>query len=149
VPHNRGTRHKPKYVGMASYKGHTKWVGTHSTLAAYKAAERQRLAELREEVDGASRWRAPTVMKFAGAVIEADGRIVMRWPDGQRAQKETGRRDSSVRRLREGLKPFLRDFGERRLDSFTRDEALTWALSQGRHVQQAVRQSSTTPSSVS
>lgn len=46
MPHNRGTRHKPKYVGMASYKGHAKWVGTHSTLAAYKAAEWQRLAEL-------------------------------------------------------------------------------------------------------
>jgi integrase len=140
VPHNRGTRHKPKYVGIASYKGHTKWVGTHSTLAAYKTAEWQRLAELREEVDGASRLRAPTVKEFASAVTEADGRIVMRWPDGQRAQKETGRRDSSVRRLREGLKPFLRDFGERRLDSFTRDEAATWALPQGRHVQQSVRQ---------
>jgi hypothetical protein len=27
MPHNRGTRHKPKYVGLASYKGRTKWVG--------------------------------------------------------------------------------------------------------------------------
>jgi integrase len=55
-------------------------------------------------------------------------------------RRPAGRRDSSVRRLREGLKPFLRDFGERRLDSFTRDEAVTWALPQGRHIQQSVRQ---------
>jgi integrase len=31
-------------------------------------------------------------------------------------------------------------FGERRLDSFTRQEALTWALPRGRHVHQSVRQ---------
>ncbi|MGO9833445.1 MAG: hypothetical protein ACLP1X_04450, partial [Polyangiaceae bacterium] len=64
----------------------------------------------------------------------------MTWPNGQRTQKETGRRDSSVRRLRDGLKPFLNDFGERHLDSFSRDEAITWMLPRGRHVQQSVRQ---------
>jgi hypothetical protein len=39
MPHNRGTRHKPKYVGLVSYKGHTKWVGTHSSMAVYRIAE--------------------------------------------------------------------------------------------------------------
>lgn len=42
--------------------------------------------------------------------------------------------------MREALRPFIRDFGERRLDSFGRDEALTWALAHGRNVQQSVRQ---------
>jgi integrase len=42
--------------------------------------------------------------------------------------------------MREGLRPFVRDFGERRLDSFTRPEALTWVLPRGGQVQQAVRQ---------
>jgi hypothetical protein len=42
--------------------------------------------------------------------------------------------------MREALRPFLRDFGERPLDSFGRDEALTWALAHGRNVQQSVRQ---------
>lgn len=39
-----------------------------------------------------------------------------------------------------GLKPLVRDFGDRHLDSFTRQEALSWALPHGRHVQQSVRQ---------
>jgi hypothetical protein len=73
-------------------------------------------------------------------VIHEDGRITMRWPDGQRAQKETGRKSSSVRRMREALRPFVRQFEERRLDSFGRDEAMTWALAQSRNVQQSVRQ---------
>jgi integrase len=64
----------------------------------------------------------------------------MTWPDGQRALKETARRASSVKRMREALRPLIRDFGERRLDTFGRDEALTWALAYGRNVQQSVRQ---------
>ncbi len=140
MPHNRGTRRKPKYVGLASYKGCTKWVGTHTSIAAYKAAEQQRLAELREEVDAGDRRHIPTVLEFAGAVIHENGRITMTWPDGQRAQKETGRRDSSIRHLRDGLRAFVREFHDRRLDSFTRDEALTWALPKGANIQQAVRQ---------
>ena len=134
MPHNRGTRHKPRYVGLVSYRGHTKWVGTHSSLEAYRAAEQRRLAELRVEVDSAEQRRVPTMLEFAGAVIHEDGRITMTWPDRQRALKETGRRASSVKRMREALRPFLRDFGERPLDSFGRDEALTWALARGRNV---------------
>jgi integrase len=42
--------------------------------------------------------------------------------------------------MREGLKPLVRDFGDRELDSFKRQEALTWALPRGSHVQQSVRQ---------
>jgi hypothetical protein len=65
MPHNRGTRRNPRYVGLVSYKGHTKWVGTHSSIAAYKQAEHERLIELRAEVtsprDGESRpsWSSP------------------------------------------------------------------------------------------
>jgi hypothetical protein len=140
MPHNRGTRHKPRYVGLVSYKGHTKWVGTHPSIAAYEQAEYQQLTELREEVDRADSQPAPTVMEFAGAVLHENGRITMTWPDGQRAYKETGRRASSVQRMREGLKPFLLELGDRQMDSFSREEALTWALPRGRHVQQSVRQ---------
>jgi site-specific recombinase XerD len=140
MPHNRGTRHKPRYVGLVSYEGRTKWVGTHPSVAAYRTAERQLLAELRTEVENAGRRQVPTVLEFAGAVIHPDDRITMTWPDGQRALKETGRRTSSVKRMREALRPFIRDFGERRLDSFGRDEALTWALARGRNVQQSIRQ---------
>ncbi len=141
MPHNRGTRHKPKYVGLVSYRGRTKWVGTHSNIAAYKAAEQQRLAELREEVDADDRLRAPTVLEFAGAKIDQKtGRIEMTWPDGQRAHKEEGRKESSIRHLRDGLKPFLLEYGDRPLDSFTRSEALTWILPKGANIQQSVRQ---------
>lgn len=106
MPHNRGTRHKPKYVGVVSYKDHTKWVGTHPTIATYREAEQRCLAELREEVEAPKRNRCvtPTVLEFAGAVIHEDGRVTMSWPDGQRAQKETGRKPSSVRRMREALR---------------------------------------------
>jgi integrase len=140
MPHNRGTRHKPRYAGAVSYKGHKKWVGTHPSIAAYKEAEYQRLTELREEVDRAEGRQVPTVMEFAGAVLHENGRITMTWPEGQRAHKETGRRASSVKRMQEGLKPLLRDFGDRQLDSFSRQEALTWALPRGRYIQQSVRQ---------
>jgi hypothetical protein len=44
------------------------------------------------------------VTEFAGAVVHPNGRITMTWPDGQRAHKETGRRPSTVRRMREGLR---------------------------------------------
>lgn len=64
----------------------------------------------------------------------------MTWPEGQRVHKETGRRPSTVRRMRDGLKPLVRDFGDRQLDSFSRQEALSWALPRGRHVQQSARQ---------
>jgi hypothetical protein len=72
-------------------------VGTHPTIAAYRETEHEQLTELREEVDHAECWRAPTVMEFAGAVLHENGRITMTWPDGQRAHKEAGRA-SSVRR---------------------------------------------------
>jgi integrase len=42
--------------------------------------------------------------------------------------------------MREGLKPLLRDFANRPLDSFNRSEALSWALPRGPHVQQSARQ---------
>lgn len=140
MPHNRGTRHKPKWVGHVAYKGHQKWVGTHASLEEYRAAEQRCLAELREEVDHPGQREVPTVIEFAGAMIQEDGRITMTWPEGQRAQKETGRRGSSIRRLQEGLRPFIREYGQRRLDGFTRDEAITWALARGANTQQAVRQ---------
>jgi integrase len=64
----------------------------------------------------------------------------MTWPDGERAHKETGRRDSTVRHLRDGLRPFIREFHDRPLDSFTRYEAVTWTRPRGANIQQAVRQ---------
>jgi hypothetical protein len=71
MPHNRGTRHKPRYVGLVSYEGRTKWVGTHPSVAAYRTAERQLLAELRtEKFENAGRRQVPIVLEFAGAVIQ-------------------------------------------------------------------------------
>jgi integrase len=132
-------RHKPKWVGVVSYKGHRKWVSAPS-MEAYTANEEKTLAELRKQVDNPARREVPTVLKFVGAEIHEDGRITMTWPDGQRAQNEAGRRDSSIRYLRDGLRPLIREFHDRRLDSFTRDEALTWALPKNANVQQSVRQ---------
>jgi integrase len=140
MPHNRGTRHRPKWVGHVYYKGRKRWVGSHPSMEAYQAAEERCLAELREKVDSPGRREIPTVLEFAGAEIHDDGRITMTWPDGQRAHKEKGRRESSIRRMRDGLKPFIREFADRRIDSFDRDEALTWTLPKGAHTQQSVRQ---------
>ncbi len=139
MPHNRGTRHNPKWAGVVSYKGRRKWVSA-SSMEAYDAAREKARDELRDQVDNPGRREVPTVLEFAGAEIHDDGRITMTWPDGQRAQKEAGRRDSSVRYLRDGLRPLIREFHDRRLDSFTRDEALTWALPKNANVQQSVRQ---------
>ena len=140
MPHNRGTRRKPNFVGVASYKGRRKWVSGCASVAEYNAAAERARAELREQVENPDAKQAPTCLEFAGAVIGEDGRVSMIWPDGQRCQKRTGRRDSSVERMRQALKPFLLEFGERPIDSFSRDEALTWILPKGQHVQQSVRQ---------
>jgi hypothetical protein len=106
----------------------------------YREAEKRCLAELREEVDNPPRRVTPTVLEFAGAEIHENSRITMTWPDGERAHKETGRRDSTVRHLRDGLRPFIREFHDRPLDSFTRDEAVTWTRPKGANIQQAVHQ---------
>ncbi len=140
MPQNRGTRHKPKWVGHAEYKGRKKWVGTHDNMEDYRKAERRCLEELQAEVDNPSLRTVPTVLEFAGATIHDDGRITMTWPDGEFCEKATGRRDSTVRRARDGLKPFIREFHDRLIDSFTRDEAVTWARPKGANTQQAVRQ---------
>jgi integrase len=140
MAHNRGTRHKPRWAGHVSYKGRKKWVGTHSSMRAYKMAEECCLAELRVLVDEGSGTRAPTVLEFAGAAIREGGRITMTWPHGQRAVKATGRRSSTERRMQEALRPFIHEFADRPLDSFGRDEAVTWALARGANVQQSVRQ---------
>ena len=140
MPSNRGTRHKPKWVGHVEYKGRKKWVGTHDNMEDYRKAERRCLDELRAEVDNPQRRAAPTVLEFAGATIHDADRITMTWPDGEFCEKATGRRDSTVRRARDGLKPFIREFHDRPIDSFTRDEAVTWARPKGANTQQAVRQ---------
>jgi integrase len=141
MAYNRGTRHRPKWAGHAEYKGRKKWVGTFATKEEYREAAERCRAELRAEVDHAPARKAPTVLEFAGAEIDADtGRITMTWPDGQRCQKEKGRKRSSVERMRDGLRQFVREHGDRPLDSFTRTEALTWVRPRGAHVQQSVRQ---------
>jgi integrase len=144
MPINRGTRHKPIWAGHVRYKGRRKWVGSFDNMEDWRNERARRLAELREEVDnppsGTASVVVPTVLEFARAEIHENGRITMEWPDGERAQKDTGRRDSSIRRLRDGLRPFIREFHDRPLDSFTRNEALTWIRPKGANIQQAVRQ---------
>ncbi len=124
-----------KYGVKIKVNGDPKWVGTYDSWREAKDAERKALMS-RPRRSG----RIPTVREFAGAELHDSGKVTMTWPDGERAQKETGRKDSSIRRLRDGLRPFVREFPDRRLDSFRRDEAMTWALARGANVQQAVRQ---------
>lgn len=115
MPFNRGTRHKPKWVGHVKYKDQKKWVGTHSSMEEYRKAEHRCLTELREQVDNpssSSRRKIPTVRQFADAQIHENGRITMSWPEGQHAHKESGRRDSTISRMRDGLRPFIREFGD-------------------------------------
>ena len=140
MPHNRGTRRKPNWVGVASYKGKRKWVSGCASVAEYEKAVEKARSELRTKIERPDAKPVPTCLEFAGAVIHPNGRITMSWPDGQRCQKDTGRTPKTVRRLREGLRSFLREFGERPLNSFSRDEALDWILPVGPHVQQSVRQ---------
>jgi hypothetical protein len=87
-----------------------------------------------------ARRQAPTVLDFAGAVIHENGQIQITWPDGERARKANGRRESTVRHMRDGLRPFIREFHDRPLDSFLRDEAVTRIRPKNTNVQSAVRQ---------
>lgn len=140
MPHNRGTRRKPNWVGVASYKGKRKWVSGCTNVAEYEEAVEKARAELREKIEKPDAKPVPTCLEFAGATVEPDGRMTMTWPDGQRARKREGRREKTVRWMREMLVPFLREYGERPLDSFTRDEALTYILPKGAGAQEVVRQ---------
>ncbi len=140
MPNNRGTKHKPSWSGRVGYKGHKKWVGSYSTAEEYKQAKQERLAELREEVDNPGKAEVPTVREFAGAVIKENGRIEMTWPAGERARKEQGRKAKSERWMQETLRPLILEFADRPMDSFTRNEALTWIRPKGAHTQQVVRQ---------
>jgi integrase len=141
MPHNRGTRRKPKYVGLVSYKGHTKWVGSYATVKEYKRAREERRGELRAEVDASAQPKIPTVLEFAGATIDKEtSRITMIWPAGERTRKENGRKTSSVQWMHEALRPFIREFSDRPMDSFGRDEALTWIRPRGAQTRQTVRQ---------
>jgi integrase len=140
MAYNRGSRHKPRWSGHAEYKGRKKWVGTFDTKEKFQREKARCVLELREEVDNPYKEKIPTVGEFAVARIHEDGLIEMTWPDGQRCQKETGRKESSVDRLRDGLRQFVREHHDRPLDSFTRTEALQWVRPKGAHVQQSVRQ---------
>lgn len=140
MAHNRGPRRKPDWCGVVSYKGKRKWVGGCTSMSEYNKAAEQALEQLREQVEKPIEQRMPTVSEFAGAQRHESGRITMVWPEGQRSQKAQGRTPKTDRCLREGLRLFLREFWDRPLDSFTRDEALTWVLPKGPHVQQSVRQ---------
>jgi integrase len=140
MAHNRGTRRNPDWCGVVSYKGTRKWVGGCASLSEYNAAAakvREQLIEAEEKAHG---QRIPTCAEFAGAELLENGRIKMVWPEGQRCQKAAGRTPKTVKTLREGLRSFLREFWDRPVNSFTRDEALTWVLPKGPHVQQSVRQ---------
>jgi integrase len=140
MAHNRGTRRKPDWCGNVSYKGKRKWVGGCRSMDEYKESAEKVRAELREQVEKPFELRIPTVSEFAGAELLENARIEMVWPDGQRCQKAEGRTPKTVLRMREGLRPFLREFWDRPIDSFSRDEALTWVLPRSPHVQQSVRQ---------
>ena len=140
MPHNRGTRRKPNFVGVATYKGRRKWISGCKSVAEYNEALARARAELREQLERPDAKPVPTCLQFAGATLGPDERIKMTWPDGQRARKRTGRREKTVRWMREMLVPFLREFGGRPLDSFTRDEALSWILPKGAGTQEVVRQ---------
>jgi integrase len=141
MPHNRGTKHKPEWVGQVGYKGRKKWVGSYTTMEGYKKAATERRAELREEVENPGRRQTPTVLQFAGAKIDnKTGRVTMTWPVGERARKEKGRKANSILWMQEALRPFIREFADRPIDSFSRDEALTWIRPKGAHTRQNVRQ---------
>jgi integrase len=140
MPNNRGTKYKPSWSGRVSYKGHKKWVGSYATVEEYKRAKEERLAELRAEIDNPGHRAMPTVAQFAGAVFKDSGQIEMTWPAGERSRKDTGRKPGSVRWMQEALRPFIREFPDRLMNSFGRDEALTWIRPRGAHTRQNVRQ---------
>ena len=73
----------------------------------------------------------------------------MTWPAGERARKEKGRKASSVQWMQEALRPFIREFPDRLVDSFGRDEALTWIRPRGADIGKTCANSSTMPSTVS
>lgn len=139
-PTNRGTRRKPDFCAYVFYKGSRKWVGGCKSVDEFEGAADRALEQLREAVEGPGGRPMPTVAEFAGATFHENGRLTMVWPDRQPSRKPEGRTPKSVKRMREGLKPFVREFRDRLLDSFSRDEALTWILPRGPHEQQSVRQ---------
>jgi integrase len=92
--------------GKGSRKWHTLPTGT--TLAGAKKAKR----ELEESKSESTAAKVETVGEFAGRWNEA-------FP---------GRKASTIRHNDERIKPFVRDFGARSLDSITPKEARLWVM---------------------
>jgi integrase len=121
-----------KYYGPVEYRGKQKWVGTFATRREWDDAADEVEAELRAAVDRERNGGRvapiviPTVAEFAGVQVVDGGRVVPRdgtnliWPE---THPRDITKDSSLRVNAENLRPFVRAYGERRLDSFSRPEA--------------------------
>ena len=98
MPHNRGTRRKPNFVGAASYKGRRKWVSGCASVAEYNEALKRARNELREQVENPDAKRVPTVYRVRRC-SDRRGRPDLHesGPTGSAARSRLGRRDSSVR----------------------------------------------------
>jgi integrase len=131
-----------KYAGAVEYRGHQKWVGTFPSLTAWKDAARIAEKAMMAEVDGGRESHTPTVGQFAGLTTTDAGRVV-RLGDVAENWPWTHRRgickDSTARRYEEALRPFIRRYEHRVIDSFSRQEARVIAASVGTHTSQALR----------
>ena len=143
-----------KYAGAVAYRGVQRWVpGAYPTATAWREAAKVVQAELERELDTKRAARlpgvvpmVPSVAVFAGVQLAEGGRVIPReglrqeqtWP-WTHTRNGKLRKESSKRRYSEAVRGFVRDYGERRMDSFHRVEAQQIAADMGQHEREAVR----------
>jgi len=135
-----------KYEGAVQHQGRQRWVGTFPTRRQWMTKARAVLDELSEEDDRqppATARTGATVGEFARVrvigdrVLPLEGlgpRDIWPWTHPRRIKKE-----SSFRAGAEALRPFIRKYGHRRFDSFTRAEARQIAATFSSQTRAAVR----------
>ncbi|MFL5953629.1 MAG: tyrosine-type recombinase/integrase [Gaiellaceae bacterium] len=105
-----------RWSGAIDHGGEKHWVGTFDSPETWKLEAAKLRVRLTEEPED-----APPPPKTIRDFVETDN-----WPEANGGRQR--RRDVTRERMLEGIKPLLRDFGERALDGgISRQEAADWA----------------------
>jgi hypothetical protein len=134
-----------KFKGGVEYRGVQRWVGTFPTAADWRRVARKVEADLIREVESGrvETARVPTVGEYAGVTVDSTtDQVIPRqgvtkiWPW---THQRNVRKESTFRRGAEGLRPFIRLYEDRPLDSFTRVEARAYFDSCSQGTRESVR----------
>lgn len=133
-------RSRTVYYGGFRHRGKQYWVpGTFETAKGWERAADEIKARAERERTEAGTRSTPTLAEFAGAATDGNtGRLTTVWPDDHPRRRR--RKASSVRRAKEGIRPLIREFGDRRAPEITPSEAYAFLRAAGMNTRQYAAQ---------